>query len=184
MGISQSSSRNHGKRPTDEKSLCYYPAVYLGMAIIQVTPEEMQDVQKPLDQLLAEPGIAGAKGKDCWISIWPSGILVEDADGMSLPNYYELNSIRYCAALRCVEVDGGDPAGPKMIKFLPLNSEQLNNKKSHPPLFAFIRQNVGGSGELECHVFFCKQDKEANDLVRLSITRCKDIRKIKLIKLK
>jgi hypothetical protein len=179
MGISQSSSRNQGKRPIDEKSICQYPAVYLGMAIVNVTQEELQDVQEPLDQLCAEPGIAGTKGKECSISIWPRGILVEDADGMSLPNYYLLGSVRYCAALRCVAVDGGDPTGPKMIKFLPLNSEQPNNNKN-PPLFAFIRQHVGGSGEYECHVFVCKQDKEANDLVRFSIAKCKEIREIKI----
>jgi hypothetical protein len=180
MGNSYSSSRNHGKRPTDEKSICHYPAVYLGSTIVHVTQDELQDVQEPLDRLYAEPRIAEAKGKECWISIWPRGILVEDADGMSLPHYYLLESIRYCAALRCVAADGVDPAGPKMVKFLPLNSEQLNNNKSHPPLFAFIRQSVGGSGEFECHVFACKQEKEASDLVRLSITRCKEIREIKI----
>uniref|UniRef100_A0A915L6D4 PID domain-containing protein n=1 Tax=Romanomermis culicivorax TaxID=13658 RepID=A0A915L6D4_ROMCU len=179
IGVSGCESYDMPGQPTP---LCRCRVLYIGSAVPLKSKDGLQGIQEPLKQLypadlspnspppqIPQPGAAAAaepKGVDAWLSVWINGLVLEYTGDNDKEQFFPIQTLHYCAAVRYVNVAGYALEGGGE-KFLPLDSPFANLPDTcHPPIFAAILRRTQGVRVLECHAFICTNEKAANALVK------------------
>uniref|UniRef100_A0A5S6Q5Q2 PID domain-containing protein n=1 Tax=Trichuris muris TaxID=70415 RepID=A0A5S6Q5Q2_TRIMR len=94
-----------------------------------------------------------------------NGLLLQYTDDPEKEQFFPIETLHYCAAVRFVNISGYSVAGGGQ-QFLPLDSPLANLPDSrHPPIFAAILRRTTGVRVLECHAFVCTAANATNALV-------------------
>ncbi|CDW57947.1 hypothetical protein TTRE_0000624701 [Trichuris trichiura] len=145
--------------------LCRCRVLYLGSSVPTITKDGLQGIQEPLRKLYPVQGLGDTKGIDCWLCVWMNGLLLQYTDDPEKEQFFPIESLHYCAAVRFVNISGYSVAGGGQ-QFLPLDSPLANLPDSrHPPIFAAILRRTTGIRVLECHAFVCTAASATNALV-------------------
>ncbi|KRX52882.1 hypothetical protein T09_5052 [Trichinella sp. T9] len=146
--------------------LCRCRVLYTGSSVPTIAKDGLQGIQEPLGKLYPAEGLLDSRGIDSWLSVWMNGLLLQYADNSEKEQFFPIESLHYCAAVRFVNICGYSVAGGGQ-QFLPLDSPFANLPDSkHPPVFAAILRRTTGVRVLECHAFVCTSPGAANALVR------------------
>jgi hypothetical protein len=136
--------------------------LYLGSSVPLETVQGLDALQVPLRQRYVCSASKGdVSGIDLWLKAYSSGLMLTPVDDPVASIWFPIQSLKVCAAIKCVE----SLASPDSARFVALDSAEAAGTK-HPPLFASVMRRGKGIKVLECHVFICKSDHSALELVR------------------
>lgn len=145
--------------------------LYLGSAVPLETVQGLDALQVPLRQRYVCSATKGdVSGIDLWLKVYSSGLMLTPADDPASSMWFPVQSLKVCAAVKCVELpissfaQSPETASPT-ARFVPVDSPEAASTK-HPPLFSAVMRKTTGVKVLECHVFICKSDRSALELVR------------------
>ena len=103
--------------------LCRCRVLYIGSAVPTITKDGLQGIQQPLKERYPIEDTPETRGIDSWfdsqtrilfesmhlrLSVWSNGILLEyiEGDKKSETNFWPINTLHYCAAVRFVNISG------------------------------------------------------------------------------
>jgi hypothetical protein len=131
-----------------------YRVTYLGSAAAQVTQDDIEGIQKPLQQLY---GQQDTKGTDCWLLASSAGLQLESPENQEIIQSLPMEILRHSIIVRYVADSG---------RFAPLDGPISNQPGAdHAPLLVVISNPADGN--MECHAFVCQQIEDAQNIVRL-----------------
>ena len=139
-------------KPISEE--CRYRVTYLGSAAAQVTQDDIEGIQKPLQQLHGEQN---TKGTDCWLLASSAGLELESTDDQKIIHSLPMELLRHSVVVRYVADSG---------RFAPLEKPISNQPDvDHPPFLVVISNPAVGN--LECHAFVFQQIQDAQSVAGL-----------------
>ena len=136
--------------------------LYLGSSVPLDTVDGMDALQTPLRQrYVCSEELGDVNGIDSWLKTYSTGVMLTPVADATSSIWFPIQHLKMCAAVKCLEsiVKSNPP------RFVAVDSNEASSTK-HPPLFACVMRRTTGVKVLECHVFLCKSDRSALELVR------------------